>query len=148
MFLGMLEDHQKADFLVLASKVAAADGEDSADEQEALDELKREMNYTGDVDMSRVLGGVKVNSFDTHKSRVIVALELLLIAYADEYVHEAEIQIVRDVSFAMNFNDEWLAVMGDWATRYTELMQEEKDEVWQKYFDGLMAHAQAMMEVA
>ncbi len=148
MFLAMLEDHQKPGFMVLANKVAVADGEDSLDELDALDDLKKEMNFTGEVDMSRVVGTVDVTPFDTHRSRVIVALELLLIAYADEYVHEAEIQIVRDVCFLMNFNEEWLAVMGEWATSYTELMQEEKDEAWQKYFDALMQHAQEMMEVA
>lgn len=150
MFLQELDDRQKECFLQLAHRVAAADGEDSREEEHVMQQLRSEMAFHVPVDMGRAMAHQPdVSAFDSHRARVIAALELLLLAYADEYVHEAEIQAVRDICFAMGFNEEWLAVMGEWATRLHDLAEEDpEDEEWQAYHDALMTHAEAMMTAA
>lgn len=150
MFLRELDEEQRETFLILAHRLAAIDGEDSPEEERMLQELRAEMDIDSTIDMSRVVAQeLDVGAFDSHRVRVIAALELLLLAYADEYVHEAEVQLVTDVCFAMGFNEEWLAVMGEWATRFHDLTDEDpEDEAWRAYHDALIQHAEAMMNAA
>jgi uncharacterized tellurite resistance protein B-like protein len=147
MFLEMLNEKQKESFLILASRVAMSDGEDSAEEMDAIEALRQEMGVQTDIDMRKVLADVDVSAFDTHKSRVIAALELLRLAYADDYVHEAEIAEVREVCEAMGFPEEWLSTMGEWATRFTEVEGEEQEGEMAEYRDALIEHAHQMMAV-
>lgn len=147
MFLEMLNENQKRAFLVLASKVTMADGEDSVEEMEALRSLGREMGITAEIDIKASLGEIDVAAFDTHKSRVIAALELLRLAYADEYVHEAEVVEVRDICDAMGFPEEWLSTMGEWATRFNQVDDPTADGEVAEYRDALIEHAHQMMEI-
>ncbi len=147
MFLDLLNERQKASFMVLASRLTMADGEDSGDEEEALNALREEMHFTGAVETSRVLGDLDVTAFDTHKSRVVAALELLRLAYADEYVHEAEIALVRDICGEMGFPEEWLTTMGEWATRFNEIGGEELEGEMAEYREALVQHAHQMMDM-
>ena len=147
MFLEMLNIEQRESFLVLATRLAMADGEDSSEELEAIAELRKEMGIQHDVDMNRVLGPINVMAFDSHKSRVVASLELLRLAYADEYVHEAEISEVRDICSAMGFPEEWLSTMGEWATRFNQVDHGEVDGEMAEYRDALIEHAQQMMDM-
>lgn len=147
MFLEMLTDHQKKSFLVLASRVTMADGEDSVEEMDALRDLSREMGISADIDMRTALGNIDVTAFDTHKSRVIAALELLRLAYADAYVHEAEVVEVRDICTAMGFPEEWLSTMGEWATRFNQVDDDVVDGEMLEYREALIEHAQQMMDM-
>ncbi|MDA8637627.1 hypothetical protein N9L49_03325 [Rhodospirillales bacterium] len=147
MFLDMLNEAQREAFLIMAGRLAIADGEDSAEELEALSDLKREMGITREVKMDEILADVDVSAFDTHKGRVIAALELLRLAYADEYVHEAEIAEVRLVCEAMVFPEEWLTTMGEWATRFNQVDDEDVEGEMLEYKEALIQHAHQMMEM-
>lgn len=147
MFLDMLNSQQCEAFIVLAGRLAIADGEDSAEELEALSSLKKEMGITREVTMDEILADIDVHAFDTHKSRVIAALELLRLAYADEYVHEAEIAEVRKVCEAMGFPEEWLTTMGEWATRFNQVEDEEVEGEMLEYKEALIQHAHQMMDM-
>lgn len=133
--------------MVLASRLTMADGEDSGDEADALQALRDEMHLMEKEDVRRVLGDIDVSAFDTHKARVIAALELLRLAYADEYVHEAEVALVRDICTEMGFPEEWLATMGEWATRFNELNGEELEGEMAEYREALVQHAHQMMDM-
>ncbi len=147
MFLQLLNEQQREAFLILASKVAISDGEDSAEELAAMESLKAEMDISHDVDIKKVLDGLDVSAFDTHQSRVIAALELLRLTYVDEYVHEAEVAEVRDVCIAMGFPEEWLSTMAEWASRFNEIDDENIEGEMAEYRDALIKHAEQMMEV-
>ena len=147
MFLDMLNSEQREAFLVLASRIAIADGDGSADEMEAIEKLRHEMGVTIRIDMTRALADIDVAAFDNRKARVIAALELLRLAYVDEYVHESEIAEVRDVCEAMGFPEEWLSTMGEWATRFNEVENEELEGEMAEYRDALIEHAHQMMDV-
>lgn len=146
MFLEMLNMPQREAFLVLASRIAISDGEDSVEEQAAIEVLKAEMGITDDVDLKRVLSDIDVSALDTHKARVIAALELLRLAFADEYVHEAEIAEVRGICDAMGFPEEWLSTMGEWATRFNELDGKPLQGEMAEYREALINHAHQMMD--
>jgi len=147
MFLDILNEAQRDAFLILAGRLAVADGEDSAEELEALSNLKREMGITREVNMDEILAEIDVSAFDTHKARVIAALELLRLAYADEYVHEAEIAEVRHVCVAMGFPEEWLTTMGEWATRFSDVDVDEVEGEMLEYKEALIQHAHQMMDM-
>lgn len=147
MFLDMLNQAQRDAFIILAGRLAVADGEDSAEELEALSELKREMGISREVNMDEILAEIDVRAFESHKSRVIAALELLRLAYADEYVHEAEVAEVRNVCEAMGFPEEWLSTMGEWATRFNEVEVEEVEGEMLEYKEALIQHAHQMMDM-
>ena len=147
MFLELLNAPQRESFLVLASRIAISDGEDSTEEMEAIEDLKKEMGIYYDIDLKKILADLDVSAFDTHKSRVVAALELLRLAYADEYVHEAEIAEVRAVCEAMGFPEEWLSTMGEWATRFNEIKGEELEGEMAEYREALIEHAHQMMDV-
>lgn len=147
MFLDLLNAPQRESFLVLASRIAISDGEDSTEEMEAIEDLKKEMGIYYDIDLKKILADLDVSAFDTHKSRVVAALELLRLAYADEYVHEAEIAEVRAVCEAMGFPEEWLSTMGEWATRFNEIKGEELEGEMAEYREALIEHAHQMMDV-
>ncbi len=147
MFLEILTEPQKKSFLVLASRVTMADGEDSAEELEALSDLGREMGIRADIDMKAALADIDVQAFDTHKSRVVAALELLRLAYADAYVHEAEVVEVRNICTAMGFPEEWLSTMGEWATRFNQVDDDAVDGEMAEYRDALIEHAHQMMNM-
>jgi uncharacterized tellurite resistance protein B-like protein len=146
MFLDMLNAEQQEAFLVLASRIAIADGDGSSDEMEAIEKLRQEMGLTTRVDITRALADIDVSAFDSHKARVIAALELLRLAYVDEYVHESEIAEVREVCEAMGFPEEWLSTMGEWATRFNEVEDEELEGEMAEYRDALIEHAHQMMD--
>lgn len=147
MFLDMLNQAQRDAFIILAGRLAVSDGEDSVEELEALTALKHEMGISREVNMDEILAEIDVRAFDTHKSRVIASLELLRLAYADEYVHEAEIAEVRNVCEAMGFPEEWLTTMGEWATRFNEVEGEDVEGEMLEYKEALIQHAHQMMDM-
>ncbi len=145
MYLNQLNERQKESFLILASRLTMADGEDSSDEEAAIERVREEMNFDGTVDVTRVLGDIDVTAFDTHKVRVIAALELLRLAYADDYMHEAEVSMVREVCAAMGFSEDWLTTMGEWATRFNQV--EELEGEMAEYRDALLSYDLQMMDM-
>ncbi len=72
MFLDMLNHEQREAFLIMAGRLAIADGEDSAEELEALSNLKLEMGITREVKMDEILADVDVSAFDTHKGLSLI----------------------------------------------------------------------------
>ena len=111
-----------------------------------MESFKQEMGITHDVDLKKVLDDIDVSPFTTHKSRVIAALELLRLIYADEYVHEAEVAEVRNACKAMGFTEEWFTTMGEWATRFNEMDGKELEGEMAEYHKALIAHAYQMMD--
>ena len=147
MFLEILNQAQRESFLVLATRVTMADGEDSADDFDALGAIRHEMALHQAVDIKQALGEVDVAAFNTHKARVAAALELLRLAYADDYVHEAEVAEVRNICAAMGFPEEWVTTMGEWAARFKQIEGDAAEGEMANYRDALIAHAHEMMEM-
>lgn len=136
MFLHLLNDPQKASFLVFAHKLAMCDGEDSPEEEATLAAIQEEMEVSIDVSMDEVLGDLDVSAFNTADARIIAMLELLMLAYADNYIHEAEADLVSDLAYRFGLSQSALDRLVDWTsralalgaqpdeTRYNQLVEE------------------------
>lgn len=117
MFLHLLNDTQKTKFLVFAHKLAMCDGEDTSQEEDMLLQLQQEMETDIKVPMAEVLGEIDVRAFSTMDARVIAMIELLMVAYTDNYVHEAEAELISDIAHRFGFSQQMLDRLVDWAGR-------------------------------
>lgn len=62
--------------------------------------------------------------FQTDRSRVVVLLDLLLVAYADGRLHEREVAAIRDLAARLQVDaGTWEAAL-DWARRHHALLEE------------------------
>ena len=145
MFLEHLNEPQKHAFLVLAQRITQADGEDAADEQDALQTLCAEMGIPFDVDMKAILADVDVRPFDNHRSRVIAGLELMRLVHADDYVHEAEVAEALSICRAMQFPDPWIVTMREWAKRLSWTDADPADAQRADYRRALVGYARHIM---
>ncbi|NQV99268.1 MAG: TerB family tellurite resistance protein [Rhodospirillales bacterium] len=115
MFLHLLDRKQKDAFLVLAQRISMIDGEDDLSERDALIDLKSRLGATANPDMTAVLAEPDLSAFTTRKVRVIAMLELLTMAYADGYLHDAESGMISDLSAAFGFDQSDLNSLAAWA---------------------------------
>jgi hypothetical protein len=122
MFLHLLNPAQKKSFLVLAQKISMIDGEDGRRELDRLDHLKIALGLPEGPDMRAVLGDLDIEAFDTRQSRSIAMMELLSLAYIDDYLHEAESDLIGDIAVAFGFGQEDLNKMAEWAMSSLELV--------------------------
>lgn len=121
MFLHLLNLKQKEAFLVLAQRISMIDGEDDMSELDALGDLKSRLGLTANPSMTAVLADPDVSAFTSRKSRVIAMLELLTLAYADGYLHDAESDMISDVSTAFGFDQDDLNALAAWSMEALEL---------------------------
>ncbi|MCK5778647.1 MAG: hypothetical protein KAH11_07635 [Rhodospirillales bacterium] len=146
MFLNELNDAQKRAMLVLASRITQADGEDSADEHEALDALCNEMEIPFEFDQRAVLADIDVSMFDSHRARVIAGLELMRMLHADDYIHEAELAEIKAICRAFKFPEPWVATMTEWAKRMAWTEEDPLDHQRAEYHDALVTYANRIMD--
>ena len=124
MFLHELSAEQRRAFLVLARQVIDADRRLSIDEVERLDRLYVESGIEAEhADAPSGVGDLNL-LFATERSRVVVLLDLLLVAYADGQLHPREVEAVRGVAAQLGVDaGTWEAAL-DWAGRYHALVEE------------------------
>jgi len=124
MFLHKLNAEQRKAFLVMAQRISMADGEDDMGELDDIENLKAQLGLSYNPDMSEVLGDLPLTPFDTVESRVIAMMELLAIAYTDDYLHEAESDLIGDVASAFGFSQEQLNAIAGWSMNALDLRRE------------------------
>lgn len=124
MYLHLLNKKQKEAFLVLAQRISMIDGEDDLSELDALSDLKGRLGLTANPDMTAVLADPDVSAFGTHKSRVIAMVELLTLAYADDYLHDAESDMIGQISQDFGFDQNELNKLATWAMSALALSRE------------------------
>ncbi len=124
MFLHLLNQTQKASFLVLAQRISMIDGEDDLSERQALNDLKDRLGLTANPDMTSVLADPDVSAFTDRKSRVIAMLELLTLAYADNYLHDAESDMIGTIAGDFGFGQDELNKLAGWAMSALELSRQ------------------------
>ena len=124
MFLHKLNAEQRQAFLVMAQRISMADGEDDMGELDDIENLKAQLGLSYNPDMSEVLGDLPLTPFDTVESRVIAMMELLAIAYTDDYLHEAESDLIGDVASAFGFSQEQLNAIAGWSMNALDLRRE------------------------
>ncbi len=67
-------------------------------------------------------GDLDVSAFDTRQSRTVAMMEILALAYADDYLDEAESNMISDIAVAFGFSQDDLTRMAEWAMSSLELI--------------------------
>ena len=124
MFFHELSHDQRRACLVLARQVIDADNRLALQEVERLDRLYVEAGVpaetaeapTGVDDLGRL--------FATDRARVVVLLELLLVAYADGRLDPREVAAVRRVAAHLQVDAGTFEAALDWGRRHQALVEE------------------------
>ena len=117
MFLHHLNERQKGQVVVLAHQLAMADGEDAQEEEDILRALKQEAGVAS-VDSAQVLAPIDVSAFDSRGARVAGTLDLLVLAFSDEYLDPEETHFLGRLAGAMGFRQEQFDELVGWAYDY------------------------------
>ncbi len=124
MFLHELSSEQRRAFLVLARQVIDADHRLAIQEVERLDRLYLEAGLEAEHADAPSGAGDLALLFQTDRARLVVLLDLLLVAYADGRLHPRETEAIRRVAAQLEIDaGTWEAAL-DWARRYEDLVEE------------------------
>ncbi|MCP4146754.1 MAG: hypothetical protein GY757_03295 [bacterium] len=126
MFLNSLTLEQKKAFLALALKLIGADGVLDPRERTMIEGMRYEMGLYSETDLPKGYVEDLVKPFDTRQSRVIVMLESIAVALADEEMAGEEEKILRELAILFEFSEEDATAMEKWVLRYIDLIKEAK----------------------
>ena len=120
MFLSELNEDQKRSYLALATRMILADGDVAPEEDAVLNSIRTELGEGIIAPPEEVFGTTNADVFDTLKSRVIVVLEILVMAYSDQRLHVDEWTVLEEIRTALGVDDAALETMTAWARRCVE----------------------------
>ncbi len=126
MFLNSLTLEQKKAFLALALKLIGADGVLDPRERTMIEGMRYEMGLYSETDLPKGYVEDLAKPFDTRQSRVIVMLESIAVALADEEMAGEEEKILRELAILFEFSEEDATAMEKWVLRYIDLIKEAK----------------------
>lgn len=127
MWLKSLTDEQREALLGLAHNVVVSDGILDPNEEDMLDEFKREMALKPDVVSDYLeLDGIG-EIFDSRRARTVAVLNLLRLSYVDGAFEIEEECLLKEVARAFGISDADFALMDNWVRRLVGLELEARD---------------------
>ena len=127
MWLKSLTDEQREALLGLAHNVIVSDGILDPNEEDMLDEFKREMALKPDVVSDYLeLDGIG-EIFDSRRTRTVAVLNLLRLSYVDGAFEIEEECLLKEVARAFGIDDADFALMDNWVRRLVGLEREARD---------------------
>ncbi|MDE0192499.1 MAG: TerB family tellurite resistance protein [Gammaproteobacteria bacterium] len=127
MWLKSLTDEQREALLGLAHNVVVSDGILDPNEEDMLDEFKREMALKPDVVSDYLeLDGIG-EVFDSRRARTVAVLNLLRLSYVDGAFEIEEECLLKEVARAFGISDADFALMDNWVRRLVGLEREARD---------------------
>ncbi|MCE2459869.1 MAG: hypothetical protein J4F38_03720 [Pseudomonadales bacterium] len=127
MWLKSLTDQQREALLGLAHNVVVSDGILDPNEEDMLDEFKREMALKPDAVSDYLeLEGIG-DIFDSRRARTVAVLNLLRLSYVDGAFEIEEECLLKEVARAFRISDADFALMDNWVRRLVGLEQEARD---------------------
>lgn len=127
MFIHDLGSHQQRAFFTLLHKMVQADKKLVEEEKTARVLLKRESGLDSLPDPNSLTPAEAADEFTSHSDRVIVLLELLLIAHVDDDYHPEEKELIQDLAGRFNIGMEKLELLKNWALRQGALVREAEE---------------------
>lgn len=124
MFLHELSPEQRRAFLVLAREVIDADNRLAIQEVERLDRLYVEAGVGTEMAAAPNTVGDLNLLFGTPRARIVVLLDLFLMAYADSYLHASELEALRGIARRLQTDAGTFEAAADWARRHQALVEE------------------------
>lgn len=126
MWLSSLTEQQRDALLGLAHNVVVSDGLLDPNEEDMMDQFKREMAVKPDVVSDYLeLDGIGT-VFDSRKSRIVAILNLLHLSYADGAFEIEEECLLKEVARSFGFDDADFRGMDSWVKRLVALEQEAR----------------------
>ena len=126
MWLSSLTEKQRDALLGLAHNVVVSDGLLDPNEEDMLDQFKREMALKPEVVSDYLeLDGIGA-IFDSRRSRTVAILNLLHLSYADGAFEIEEECLLKEVAHAFGFDDDDFRGMDSWVKRLVALEQEAR----------------------
>ena len=126
MFLNELSPEQRRALHVLARQIIDADDRLTLLEVERLDEIYEESGVGPERASAPNAAGDLNLLFPTERTRSVVVLELLLVAYADGHLHSREESAIQQIAARLQIDQELWSNIRDWAGRYAELAREAR----------------------
>ena len=127
MWLKSLTDEQREALLGLAHNVVVSDGILDPNEEDMLDEFKREMAMKPDLVSDYLeLDGIG-EIFDSRRARTVAVLNLLRLSYVDGAFEIEEECLLKEVAGAFGISDADFALMDNWVRRLVGLEREARD---------------------
>jgi uncharacterized tellurite resistance protein B-like protein len=127
MFLGLLDNEQKITFLGLARQVVTADTSLRPEELDKLDRMRDEMNISKEALVPNPSLEILPEIYPDRKSRAIVILELMGMAYIDSSFDWRENRLISDIAKKFDISDDQLISMQDWVIRLRDMLDEAID---------------------
>ena len=120
MFLSELTEQQKISFSNIALDLIYSDEILDINEAQLMAKLEREMGLAN----KNIPKNKDLQAFDTRKSKAIVILELLMIAYSDEDFNVDESNYIKKIADFLEINSMDFTEMKWWAKKKSELDKE------------------------
>jgi tellurite resistance protein len=126
MFLNNFTIEQKKAFLAIAMRIIGADGFLDPRERQMIESMRYEMGLFTETDLPGKYTGIEelAKPFDSRKSQVILMLESIALAYADDEFASEEAKILRELALIFNFSEEEATAMENWVQKYRGLIKE------------------------
>lgn len=126
MFLNRLNLDQRKAFLAIAMKIIGADSVLDTRERQMIEGMRYEMALYTETDLPKGYVSVEemARPFDSRESQVILMLECVALAYADETFGDEEQKILRELALLFKFSEEDATAMENWVLRYKSLLKE------------------------
>ena len=127
MWLSSLTQKQRDALLGLAHNVVVSDGLLDPNEEDMMDEFKREMALKPDIIPDYLeLDGID-EIFDSRRARTVAVLNLLRLSYVDGAFEIEEECLLKEVARAFKISDDDFALMDNWVRRLAVLENEARD---------------------
>jgi hypothetical protein len=128
MFLHLLNLEEQLSFIQLADVIARANGIVDEAEKQMLESYKQEMDISADINSipAHSLPDI-VNAFCDKKSKRIVFLEALAIAFADGVYVDEEKGIIKDLQTSLGISDEEYEDCKSWIIKMNALYSQATD---------------------
>ena len=125
-WLSSLSERQRDALLGLAHNVIVSDGLLDPNEEDMLDEFKREMALKPDVVADYLeLEGIDA-VFDSERSRTVAILNLLHLSYADGAFEIEEECLLKELARNFGMDDDDFRRLDDWVRRLVALENEAR----------------------
>ena len=126
MFLNELSHDQRRAFLVLARQIIDADDRLTLAEVEVLDRLYAETGMDAEnADAPSAAGDLNF-LYPTERTRAVVLVELLMVAFSDGILHPREEQAIFKIASRLQIDQgSWSSIL-EWAHRYAVLAEEAR----------------------
>jgi uncharacterized tellurite resistance protein B-like protein len=126
MFLNRLNLDQRKAFLAIAMKIIGADGALDPRERQMVEAMRYEMALYTETDLPKGYVSIEemAKPFDTREAQIILMLECIGLAYADEDFAGQEQKILRELALIFKLPEEEATAMENWVLRYKSLVKE------------------------